>query len=70
MNKQQRIVVWVLASVLSAICIVHGVVRQGYLMSEPSFVLAWRRDSFLWVFLFPVLLMGISTFLHFMRRKD
>lgn len=62
MNKQQRIVVWVVASVLSAICIVNGVTMIGDYRQ--------RYHTVFWILIFPVLLMGAATFLHFMRRKE
>jgi hypothetical protein len=65
LDVRQRIVVWVVASLLSVICIVHG------------FASAWRGDhwyfppdSILWIAIFPVILIGAATFLHVMRRKE
>jgi hypothetical protein len=73
-NKQQRIVVWVVASILSVVSIVNGflgcISRVSFLGGKPDEVsLCWNRNSLFWFFL-PVLFGGVAAFLHFMRRKD
>lgn len=69
MNKQQRIVVWVVASVLSVVSIVNGLIgaHRGEYPVNPYYV--WRPDSIFWFVILPVILLGIAAFLHFIRPK-
>jgi hypothetical protein len=67
MNKQQRIVVWIVASVLSAIFIATGAGRHP---TAPRVFGLCDPTSAIYIFALPVLLMGAATFVHFMRRKD
>jgi hypothetical protein len=71
MNSQQRIVVWVVASVLSVASVVNGIIRSqwGLAASGFGYRFEWKPDSIFWFVILPVLLIGAATFLHFMRRK-
>lgn len=70
MNRQQRIVVWVVASILSAVSIVQGFTESVSKEWQNEWNFDWQRDSIVWFVVLPVLLLGVAAFLHFMRRKD
>ena len=70
MNRQQRIVVWVVASVLSAVSIANGYMGLFQWWNNEVLTFYWRRDSILWFVVLPVFLLGLAAFLHFARRKD
>jgi hypothetical protein len=82
MNKQQRIVIWVVAAVLSLVSLVNGVIGSlqlfAYIRDTQSFSFwedlyysfRWQRDSIFWYVVLPVLLLGVATFFHYAKRKD
>ncbi|MCX5914287.1 MAG: hypothetical protein NTV04_20425 [Deltaproteobacteria bacterium] len=71
LNVRQRIVVWVVASLLTVASLAHG-----YKLGEGSYGgFEWsssglfKYSSLLWMVIIPILLMGAATFIHVMRRK-
>jgi hypothetical protein len=65
LGVRQRIVVWVVATLLSVVSIWYGLSTSwdSYLGGR-----YWRNDSPIWMIAVPILLMGAATFVHFTRR--